>query len=64
MLNPQLLCGWKNGGPGGSRTRDLFNAIEARSQLRHRPTRIGWLNYTQHCRGGVKRRRSAKGEQR
>ena len=25
------------GGPGGSRTRDLLNAIEARSQLRHRP---------------------------
>ena len=27
------------GGPGGIRTRDLLNAIEARSQLRHRPTR-------------------------
>jgi hypothetical protein len=24
-------------GPGGIRTRDLFSAIEARSQLRHRP---------------------------
>ena len=26
------------GGPGGIRTLDLLNAIEARSQLRHRPT--------------------------
>ena len=26
------------GGPEGARTPDLFNAIEARSQLRHRPT--------------------------
>ena len=25
------------GGPGGIRTLDLLNAIEARSQLRHRP---------------------------
>ena len=27
----------EEGGPGGIRTRDLFSAIEARSQLRHRP---------------------------
>jgi hypothetical protein len=27
-----------HGGPGGIRTPDLLNAIEARSQLRHRPT--------------------------
>ena len=26
------------GGPDGSRTRDLVNAIHARSQLRHWPT--------------------------
>ena len=26
------------GGPDGSRTRDLLNAIQARSQLRYRPT--------------------------
>ncbi len=28
--------GW-NGGPGEIRTHDLFHAMEARSQLRHRP---------------------------
>ena len=31
---------WKNykfGGPGRDRTDDLFHAMEARSQLRHRP---------------------------
>ena len=28
---------WRPGGPGGIRTLDLLNAIEARSQLRHRP---------------------------
>jgi hypothetical protein len=28
----------KNGGPGRDRTDDLFHAMEARSQLRHRPT--------------------------
>ena len=27
----------KNGGPEGTRTPDLLNAIETRSQLRHRP---------------------------
>ena len=27
----------KNGGPGRDRTDDLFHAMEARSQLRHRP---------------------------
>jgi hypothetical protein len=27
------------GGPEGIRTLDLFHAMEARSQLRHRPTR-------------------------
>ena len=27
------------GGPGRDRTDDLFHAMEARSQLRHRPTR-------------------------
>ena len=29
----------KLGGPGRVRTDDLFHAMEARSQLRHRPTR-------------------------
>jgi hypothetical protein len=28
----------KIGGPEGIRTLDLFHAMEARSQLRHRPT--------------------------
>jgi hypothetical protein len=28
----------ENGGPGRDRTDDLFHAMEARSQLRHRPT--------------------------
>ena len=30
----------KIGGPGRDRTDDLFHAMEARSQLRHRPTRV------------------------
>jgi hypothetical protein len=30
----------KDGGPGRDRTDDLFHAMEARSQLRHRPTGI------------------------
>ena len=29
------------GGPGRDRTGDLFHAMEARSQLRHRPTVLG-----------------------
>src|SRR5512138_3649775 len=33
------LCGeGESGGPGEIRTHDLFHAMEARSQLRHRPT--------------------------
>ena len=32
--------GGKVGGPDGSRTRDLLNAIQARSQLRYRPTSV------------------------
>jgi LPXTG-motif cell wall-anchored protein len=31
----------KDGGPGRDRTDDLFHAMEARSQLRHRPTLEG-----------------------
>ena len=31
------------GGPGRDRTDDLFHAMEARSQLRHRPTFAGTL---------------------
>ena len=36
---PPIVDGPKeDGGPDGSRTRDLMNAIHARSQLRYRPT--------------------------
>jgi hypothetical protein len=34
------------GGPGRDRTDDLFHAMEARSQLRHRPTEKLRLVYT------------------
>ena len=34
----EIGCNWKGfGGPGEIRTLDLFHAMEARSQLRHRP---------------------------
>ncbi len=32
---------WDGGGPEGIRTPDLLNAIQTRSQLRHRPGRNG-----------------------
>jgi hypothetical protein len=32
-----------SGGPGRDRTDDLFHAMEARSQLRHRPTMTGFF---------------------
>ena len=42
------FCGFRRqlyverfGGPGRDRTGDLFHAMEARSQLRHRPTVLG-----------------------
>ena len=35
------------GGPDRDRTDDLFHAMEARSQLRHRPTCCGMQLY--HC---------------
>jgi hypothetical protein len=34
----KLACERKFGGAGGVRTRDLLDAIEARSQLRYGPT--------------------------
>jgi hypothetical protein len=34
----RVNTGEKDGGPGRDRTDDLFHAMEARSQLRHRPT--------------------------
>src|SRR5262249_52760731 len=33
-----------DGGPGRDRTDDLFHAMEARSQLRHRPTSLISIN--------------------
>ena len=42
------------GGPGGIRTLDLFSAIEALSQLSHRPTDVGAFYPT--CEGTVKLR--------
>ncbi len=38
------------GGPGRDRTDDLFHAMEARSQLRHRPTIGGQLFYCRRWR--------------
>ena len=35
----------ESGGPGRVRTDDLFHAMEARSQLRHRPTRAMHFHY-------------------
>jgi hypothetical protein len=38
------------GGPDRDRTDDLFHAMEARSQLRHRPTTaVGQLSYSRCC---------------
>ena len=34
--------GRKIGGADGGRTRDLLNAIQARSQLRHSPTMVSY----------------------
>ena len=36
------------GGPDRDRTDDLFHAMEARSQLRHRPTLEGTLLLSRH----------------
>jgi hypothetical protein len=38
------VCFFGFGGPGEIRTLDLFHAMEARSQLRHRPTQEGLPN--------------------
>ena len=39
MQKSRVNTGEIVGGPGRDRTDDLFHAMEARSQLRHRPTR-------------------------
>jgi hypothetical protein len=56
--SPELRAGARVGGPGRDRTDDLFHAMEARSQLRHRPTIAGnsyvivaqWLRDSQRYR--------------
>ena len=39
------------GGPGRDRTDDLFHAMEARSQLRHRPTCEGEFPWVRNSLG-------------
>ncbi len=41
-----VLLGFWVGGPGEIRTHDLFHAMEARSQLRHRPVRGTVFEYS------------------
>jgi len=48
------------GGPGRDRTDDLFHAMEARSQLRHRPTSEGFLYIVIDRMGFVKRQAPLK----
>jgi hypothetical protein len=48
------------GGPDRDRTDDLFHAMEARSQLRHRPTDKLALVYTSQARQLSRRGRSGK----
>ena len=52
------------GGPGRDRTDDLFHAMEARSQLRHRPTDKLPLVYTSQADGSRDAQRHAKFRQR
>jgi hypothetical protein len=42
-MRPQAKDPFLIGGPGRDRTDDLFHAMEARSQLRHRPIPTGVL---------------------
>jgi hypothetical protein len=42
------------GGPDRDRTDDLFHAMEARSQLRHRPTLGGRQLFYFRCFGGIR----------
>ena len=48
------------GGPGGIRTRDLFSAIEARSQLRYRPSHQA-VGIVPERRKGVKKTQQSGG---
>ena len=45
MSNLDFDFKWLIGGPGRDRTDDLFHAMEARSQLRHRPTSAGYNSF-------------------
>ena len=47
----RVICKGMFGGPDRDRTDDLFHAMEARSQLRHRPTLWEGLVYCRGCRG-------------
>src|SRR5262245_55235874 len=47
MVQPRTERSERVGGPDGSRTRDLMNAIHARSQLRYWPTRREPLSLAQ-----------------
>ncbi len=49
------------GGPDRDRTDDLFHAMEARSQLRHRPTRGKTLSIVEDGARQVKRQDSGIG---
>ena len=52
------------GGPDRDRTDDLFHAMEARSQLRHRPTfRWGQLLYFRRS-GRIRQTRRRSGQER
>ena len=50
--NAEVSCFDGVGGPGEIRTHDLFHAMEARSQLRHRPT-AGVIQYITHTLRGT-----------
>ena len=52
----RVNTGEKRGGPGRDRTDDLFHAMEARSQLRHRPIRMGCSSILTHVPWLVKLR--------
>ncbi len=49
------------GGPDRDRTDDLFHAMEARSQLRHRPTNGGMQPLYCLCSGGIRQTPCASG---
>ena len=58
----RVNTGEKDGGPGRDRTDDLFHAMEARSQLRHRPT--FWGHYCSGAGDLIYSRRLGRDSQR